>query len=394
MKTPKKYLLIGLITLLFGTFAEAQNFDANRMNRDIKIMENILDELFKIDARSDRNGIHIALAGSNLTNVKGTYLPGYGVIFKIPQITHTGLPSSISVDNGGGNRNVSFYYKTDDNEANDKAISEETITTRITEFLQDYASTIGQLKDDENVLVIYGSQNNGRRYYVVRELRIDSDEEESKPLPIISVSVSKKDLEAVRSGGLQADAFKERLSISKSANKEYLDLKVMSNIFETALRDASKNSFQLSGHVNYLMLENFGALFSLNLRYNYGENYAPAIFGVREFRTAVTRARNIEAKQESEEEMNEKQEETEAKIAEDYEKFKTDIKEYIVDYGRTLSSVSSDQFILTTATINKWANNDVPERLDIQIKKSVLEQLDKGAISRDQALKQVTITEY
>jgi len=69
------------------------------------------------------------------------------------------------------------------------------------------------------------------------------------------------------------------------------------------------------------------------------------------------------------------------------------LKEYIVDYGRTVKSVSSDQFMLLSVDVNGRYEN-IPGRIDIQVKKSVLEQLDKGSISRDQALERVVITEY
>ena len=81
------------------------------------------------------------------------------------------------------------------------------------------------------------------------------------------------------------------------------------------------------------------------------------------------------------------------KVTNAYNGLKNNIKEYLVDYGRTISSVKPDQYILTTVNIRgRYA--DVPERIDFQLKKTVLDQLDKGTITREKALEQVVVTEY
>ena len=47
MKQLKMTLLIGLLSLILAPSIVAQNIDAHRMKRDIRIMENILSELFR-----------------------------------------------------------------------------------------------------------------------------------------------------------------------------------------------------------------------------------------------------------------------------------------------------------------------------------------------------------
>ena len=75
------------------------------------------------------------------------------------------------------------------------------------------------------------------------------------------------------------------------------------------------------------------------------------------------------------------------------DKLKANLKEYLVDYGRTISSIKADQFILTTVNL-RGRYKDIAERIYVQLKRSVLDQLDKGIISREKALEQVIITEY
>ncbi len=399
MKNIYKYLLIGLLSITFTpieTFAQA--IDANRMNRDINIMENILSELFRATVVSGNEGTVVIngsgyLRGSNDT--RGTYLPGFGIIFMVSNPANKGF---YVTSQGSSSSKYTFYYDNDGDE--DPTIDEKSITNRIKEFLKDYGSTIGQLRSDEKVMVIYGSKSNsGVLYYRVSGNRLQSSDEKEE-IPVISVSATVSDLNDYRSGKLNASGLDSRLEVATSEDKEYLDLKVMGNIFETALKDQEGEAFRLTGGgVSYMMLENFGALYSLDVRY---DEFGRASLLLRNLEgrvrsqalaelTAVGQARKNE--QAEAQNYEERKKELEQNLSRAYEELVSNIKEYIVDYGRTLNSLESDQFLLLSVNINGRYEN-IPGRLDIQIKKSVLEQLDRGRIDREEALNQVVVTEY
>ena len=399
MKKLYKYLLIGLLSITFTPIESfAQSIDANRMNRDINIMENILSELFRTTITSSNSNQAFVVESGGFyrgNSSRGTYMPGFGVIFMVSN-SNRGV---YTVANETGNSTYAFYYNGDGDEESQK-VDQESITYRIKEFLRDYGSTIGQLKNDEKVMVIYGSKSNSSRLvyrFPTGQGRASSDKQET--LPVISVSAKVSDLNDFRSGKLTADNFDKRLAVATSEDKEYLDLKVMGNIFETALKDQDKESFRLSGSVDYMMLDNFGALFSLDVRY---DEFGRASLLVRNLEgrvrsqalselTAVGQARNNEDSDEKT--FEERKKELEQKLNSAYANMVSNIKEYVVDYGRTLNSLDSDQFLLLSINVNGRYEN-IPDRLDIQIKKSVLEELDRGRISREDALKQVVVTEY
>lgn len=401
MKTMKRLIATSLMALLLTSISFAQNFDTNRMNRDIKIMENILGEMFKTQFTSKEGTIQVRSQGYTIFgsgssgNVKGTYIPGYGVIFMIPSISNR---YSI-VSRSGSDRQVVFQYSSDNNDS-DRSIDKESVTNRISEFLQDYASTIGQLKNDESILVIYGSANSSSDRVSVYNLRgavVDAlgenkdDEEQNKPLPVISVSVKKSDLEAYRAGRLNADAFKNRLSTSTSEEKERLDLKVLGNIFGTALGDGDGNQYHLinSNSLSYMYLDNFGALYSLDLHRGHG-------FGTVTLRGGVfgsNRDRNEQEIEELKVKLQEREKELNESLEKEYDALIAKTKEFIVDYGRTLSSLKDDQYLLVSLNIND-SSDIVPKRVDFQVKKSTFNQLDRGQISREAALNAVTLTEY
>lgn len=391
MKKLYKYLLIGLLGITFtSTTAFSQNIDANRMNRDIKIMENILGELFKTQNISTSNQAIIVdrdhfFGGGT---IRGTYLPGFGIIFKVGGSSNYNV---IVSNTHSGSSEYSFYYDTSESENSDedRKVTVESVTERVTEFLKDYGSTIGQLKDNEKIMVIYGSKNNSSRFPGLTLARGQNQIEEKKEtLPVISVSAKVSDLKDYRTGKINESKFGDRLAIATSKDKEYLDLKVMGNIFETALRDQESEAFRLSGSVNHLMLDNFGALFSFDVRYS-NSSSSNVVWGYVQAQRTIRSTTSVG----SSDKLEQEKEELDKAISNAYSNLLSNIKEYVVDYGRTLSSLGSDQFLLLSITINGRHEN-IPGRLDIQVKKSVLEQLDKGSISRDQAIQQVVVTEY
>lgn len=398
MKYLSKIIILFLITAFGFQSVSAQNsVDANRMNRDINIMENILQELFRTRWEGRGNRVSVAPAGNlffgGRRDIRGTYLPGYGVIFMIPG----GPPGFVTYSDTEDGKSFSYSFQYSSGDAENE-VNEESIIRRIREFLRDYGSTIGQLADDEKIMVIYNTRHRDRG---VSFFGFSGEEKEIEQLPTISVVAQKSDLQAYRSGSVNADQLDSRISVStvEEDAKELLDLKVMANIFETALKEQDEKSFRISGSVNYLNLDNFGALFFFDTRYSSSAGSfflrsvsAPGFSrsGDEEQKARIEVKNAIEAKLK---ETKERQQEQAEEMKKAYDTFLSNIKEYLVDYGRTLSSVGSDQYIMISATVSTSVES-IPERVDIQVRKSVLAAMDRGQMSRDEALAQVVVREY
>ena len=379
------YLLIGLLSIT-STISYAQAIDTNRMNRDISIMENILEELFRtqIKSNSDRT---LVVSKQNFffsNGVRGAYLPGFGLIFMISS------PSSYTVLSENVTTSGYSVHYTENGADSDSEADQESITERITDFLKNYGSTIGQLKNEDKILVIYGSKNS-RHNFVYRLSATKSNiPPEKDKLPVISVSANVKDLADYRTGKLKDSDLSKRIAVATSEDKEYFDLKVLGNIFENALNEREENTFRLSGSVNYLMLDNFGALYSFDIRYsNRSDEHILWDFATNR----RSRAESIVVGQANNNDRSETQEELNEKIKDAYAAFLANIKEYMIDYGRTLSSLNNNQYLLLSVSVNGRFEN-VPDRLDLQIKKSVLEQVDRGNINREKAIQEIIVTEY
>ena len=406
MKTRTSIITLLLFVISTTSIWAQSNFDANRMNRDIKILENVMQELFRVSHVSNSSGEYVILTdrlyGSQ--GIRGTYLPGYGVIFMV-QRQNTGLYTvSTSTRRGDKSRlnEYSFVYGDDDK---DREMNKESITNRIKGFLADYAPTIGQLKDNENIMVIYGTTRRGlwpEVYGYGDAVAIASgdssdDKDDKEEIPIISVVTSKKDIDDLRSGKLSRSAFENKISVAETTPKDYLDLKVLGNIFNTALKEQGEKSFRLSGSVGHIYMENFGALFSFDVRFrNSGDRnllFGQSVFSARR---NVTRNGQVvvgSAVDIQDEDRKAREEEYIKNVADAHNKLVQNMKEYLVDYGRTLITVKNNQNVLVTINLNERVEG-VPERIDFQIKKSTLDQLDRGNITRAAALGQITVTEY
>lgn len=407
MKTLKNTLLIGLVMLLLSSLSQAQDFDTDRMNRDIKIMERVLDDIFKTNAPSNirERSLRVFTPGTSSSNTKGTYIPGYGVIFKIPAITSSAF-TTIRINNIEDDTELTFYY--DDEEGEAKEVTEETITNRIIEFLQDYAVNIGQLKPSENIKVVYGMKGNSNQAqaFIISQLRDDEKERvEKKPIPRVSVITKKKDLDDYRLQKISSGQFSNRLTIQEPESPEILDLKVMSNIFQTAFESEHKlalinkdpsEAFRLMGDVAYEKLEGFGVIFSFNARY--ADNSRATYFELREIgfpepgdSVQELRVMSDSARKQA---IIDRTKKVEDRATGAYNEFKDQLRQYLVDYGRTLRSVESDKAILVSVDITSLSVQSLPDRLDLKISKSTLEDFDAGKISREEAINAVTLTEY
>src|SRR5574341_323193 len=157
-----KRLLILFVTIAMAASLQAQvtaRFDTARMQRDLDIMNAILDRLvFQTPA-------HFIHLGSDAT--KGIYLPDYGVIFLMPQQAgafrvFSFIPDAerrrdeiiyqktverrkeAATQGKASGRGSAYAYKTRD---------PEQIKEPLLEFFAKYADAIGQLDDSEKIAV-------------------------------------------------------------------------------------------------------------------------------------------------------------------------------------------------------------------------------------------------
>lgn len=461
--------------LMANAYAQQGEIDRERMNRDIRIMAGALEELFRVENSSN---FSVELPGFRLGSrtgsgsISGTYLPGYGIVFSIPDVTGRTIGVfSTSASNSTVNREKEAFAFSVDSNGNGNTINEDGIKARIHEFLINYAPSISQLNREDKILVIYGvlpaerhivSIHTGR--FQTESNQSSTDEPDESRLPVISISVQKSDLDELRNGSINESTFLNRIDTvtkNREDGSRYLDLEVFANVLETGLRENENEFFRLSRKPSHLYLDNFGVIYrvdfsrspaiiwgdlnrnidfqitngdtldiSESLQFNLDdfhiefdslqfqiqsdylseENREKMRQHLQEAREQIEKGRleleerlpEIRKKQEGARHKIEKErvrlrEQFEEandpeKVLESLDKRVGLIKELMVDYGRTLSTLENDQSLLVTINAGRSRNSEIPSQIHLRIQKSDLLQMERGTISRDQALERIVET--
>lgn len=468
-------LTICLSFLMPSVYAQQGEIDRERMNRDIRIMVSALEELFRVDNSSNYS---VELPGFRLGSrtgsgsINGTYLPGYGVVFSIPDVTGrtVGVFSTSTSNSNMNSEQQKFAFSVDSN-GNGNTISEGGINARIHEFLINYAPSISQLNSEDRILVVYGTLPVERHIISFQSGRFEignnvssTDEPDETRLPVISMSVQKSDLDELRNGSINEATFLSRIdTVTKNRGDEnrYLDLEVFANVLETGLKENENELFRLNRKPSHLYLDNFGIMYrvdfsrspaiiwgdlnrnidfqitngdtfdiSESLQFNLDEFHIDLDSLQFRFQSDYLSEENREkirqhmeeareqiekARLEVEErlpELREKQEEARRKIetervrlreqfeeANDPEKVLESldkrvelIKELMVDYGRTLSTLEDSQSLLITINAGRVRTSELPSQINLRITKSDLLQMERGLISREQAIERIVET--
>ncbi len=403
--------------------------DEARMNRDVKIMQEALHSLFQGDdsrpflTRTDRAQ-------------PSKYIPEMGIMLQAPEIK---------------NNSYTYYqedYEEGQGEANDKSASQPTgIELILKDFLKDYGDLAQQLPANEYVMIRYSPKNetvswNNRRGNATL---YNADQTSENYL----VKVLKKDIDAYRFGNIDKDEFYERVETSIT-NEESLDTKeykVFASILEglyssdhdyqrdedeqnpfSQSRFYHKSSFR--NKVSPELLKGYGVIYQLKLGYElqgYNSRLAANTFSWSsndkagkvitttehgqviiiesdedtkddEEKTA-DRDEDVDQDEEIEEEDEDKQTENylldrDRKIEDIYQdSFKSELKQYMIDYGRTLRSLNEDEFLVINVEMPACYECDLPAHIEFRVKREVLSAYERGKMDKEEALKNIQVTE-
>jgi hypothetical protein len=407
----KKLVLLTLI--LLGCHAViAQAIDEERMNRDLEVAKNILATLMK--SNSD-----MYLEGRNL---EADYLEGYGVIITIPrhfmyfQIPPPKIkPPKVKIEGIGDVRTI-VIAPGDDIEsieetkrtleetkeaqkeamkAQEKEMAEMEVEMKEYEeemkkgmqyweqnlleqnekleqvmitFLADYADLIGQLKPEDKILINQESPyENYGVLWTTEEGSVESPE-----FAGLSMEVAKKEITNYKSGKISLEVFKDRINIkTKEPEKKRADLEMFAGIFKQYYSPKLSKTFFTEGTPSYEVLDNYGAIFKIRTYSSYveGKLYYMPMLG--------------EEKVDSDD-----RQETIEKL---YPIFENDIKNFIIDYGRTIKSLDDDDMLVLKIGMTKCEDCSIPKSIEVMLKMEVLKQYDQQKLTREKALAAIEI---
>ncbi|SNT36811.1 hypothetical protein SAMN05421640_3593 [Ekhidna lutea] len=372
MKTIR-LIIAGMLLCASVDFTYAQSFDEERMDRDLKIAENILSTLARGESRS-----------IFYDNVESNYIQDYGVIFSIPQSTFVFKASGSSVvyrSSGGGSAVVVAPEapEPDDEERRvieDKRrveikgdelaeLAEENLREQMTTFLVDYADLIGQLKPSDRIIVQTSGKND--RIFV-------SGRNSVKKQSGLTAQILKSDLIAFKQGKLDRSEVIGKISFTSNENKEVAkDLELFATIFARLYEpDLSSTYYMSSRSIGYTNLEGYGVTFSMKMYSSTSDG------GIHTIRTTG--------------ETGLSQEERNEKVNAMYPQFEQTFKENLLDYGRTIRSMKPEEMLTFKVKLTECRGCEMPEEIEVSVKGEVLKGYDSGSLSKESALKKISVT--
>ena len=369
------FLLLSFVMVSIGAIAQ---IDEERMARDLKIAEDILGTLSNQDSKVWYND-----------NIESNYVPDYGVIFTIPlkpfiiKATGTGR---VAYSTGGSavtivDRRVGRDRDDDpdeeveveaenENEAEldeSEIIEEMESATRdqIITFLADYADLIGQLKPSDRIVV----QTKSRSEIYFYNTRSGSSNSSSG----LSAQVLKSDISSYKQGKLDRDAFVQKIEFTEGGEKAAKDIELFATIFARLYEpDLSSTYYLSSRRIGYTSLKNMGVTFNMKFYSSSSDE------GLHTIRTTG--------------ESGLTQEQRDEKVDAMYPEFEKSFKENLLDYGRTIKSLNSDEMLIFKVRLTECRGCEMPQEIKVTIKMKTLQDYDKGSLSRSKALEQISVS--
>jgi hypothetical protein len=377
-----------LMLIVFVTSSKAQNtkVDEQRMTRDIEVAENILNTLIR--QQFDKR-VYFPM------NVNGDYLSGYGVTFRLPPdyfgpmvISMEGAKMwmdaapqiySYSFEMNGNEETRTINKDTRDaNRENLKVATKKRISNasdsaktayndRVVEasknFMADYGDLIGQLGSEERILItnqggegqrsMFGGNPSKRTY--------------------ISVEATKGDINQFRQNKMTREQLMTKIKVvnSESSAEVDPDLELLSSILGRLYEPDLSKTFFTQQNIYYERLKDFGVIY-------YMQVYSSNEGGNKTWNMPTVGMNDID------------KEKRDAKVKELYPQFEKEIKENILDYGRTLKSLKDEEAVVVSVKMTKCVDCGIPSSLELSVKESVLKDYSSGKLTKEAALAKIS----
>lgn len=369
-------IALAFVTIL--TTAQAQKIDDERMLRDLKVAENVLTTLIRQKFEGDRMFFPLSVTGS--------YQAGYGVTFTLPADYTTPIIFSISADDAflygtsWGDReyrprqprevrvNSGDIRLKDDNDRTLDSLrdaSNNKLVDAAKEFLADYGDIISQLPATEKIVIT--NQGSQPRLWVGSLVNAPGRSH-------LSIELSKADLNQFKQGRMTREQVLKKITVvnAQTVNDAEPDLELLSTIFNRLYRPDLSKTYFTEGNIYYERLKDFGAVFYMQVfssNRTFNERFNMPTVGLQDV----------------------DQEERDRKVKEIYPQFEKELKENIVEYGRTVKSLSDEEQLIFNVRVTQCDACKIPSTLELSLKGSVLKDFHDGKITREAAMGKMTV---
>lgn len=377
-------------TLLCGVLAMtihptlAQKIDDERMTRDIAVAENILGTLIK--QQFEKQKMFFPL------EIKTNYQQGYGITFYIPADYTTPIVEFIWHDDRQQGTGVNVYNYEQERRTNPANPPDNMGTIRLTDraveksrlekdsirdaynlkvieaaktFLADYGDMMTQLTPTERIII---SNQGDRRAWVNQYFNAPKRTR-------LSIEALKGDLTQYRQNKIDRDQLMTKIKVinTESVDEVEPDLELLSSIFTRLYRPDLSKTFFIQQNVYFERLKDYGVVYYMQAlssqELGYSKRYVMPTVGLEDIDQSTR----------------------DNKVKELYPKFESELKDNILEYGRTLKSLGDNEVLVFQVRLTRCAGCGIPSTVDYTIKGSVLKDLNSGKVNKADAMSKFEI---
>jgi hypothetical protein len=397
MKNIVGYVMLIWAALVFDAApSAAQNkIDNERMDRDIEVAENALATMIRQQFSKNRYyGMEI----------KGNYTPGYGVTLRLPGeynyvnaigweggakggMAYIAAPTPPGVN--GRNEGVTVVRPgaevvvvdgdrvkkaTVVNRDSAKTVYYQRVIQASKDFLADYGDLISQLSNEEKILIT--NRGDGYRYY---QYGNGWGGAEAKSRTLMTVEVSKGDIVQYKQNKMSRDQIMAKIKVvnTESTNEIETDLELVSSIMNRLYRSDLSKSYYTDEGIYYERLKDFGVIYYMGVVSSIEQDVQ--LGETKKHRMPTQKLEDLD------------QAARDKKVAELYPVFEKELKENIVEYGRTIKSLRPDEMVVFNVRMTKCEKCGIPSTLELSVKNSVLREFSEGKITKEAAAGRISV---
>jgi hypothetical protein len=251
------------------------------------------------------------------------------------------------------------------------AINNAKIIEAAKTFIADYGDMLSLLAPNERIVVTNKGTNESHIWYNGQKAKRS----------LLSVEATKSDLTQFRQGSITRDQLIKKMKVVNTVTSEKTepDMELLASIFNRLYREDLSRTYYMQGGAYYERLNDFGVILHMQVvsSLSNGDYYTPA----KDVRLAMPTLGLT----------NLTQEERDKKVKELYPVFESELKENILDYGRTLKSLNDNEQLIVDVSMTKCTGCGIPASLELAVKASVLKEYSAGKLDKSAALSKIEV---
>ena len=384
-----KHILNLLFISAIAVTTYGQSFDKERMHRDLEVAENALNTVLE----SNSNDLHKLNIRSR--DIEAGFVKDYGVIFTVStngfghiKVYEKAKAKAKKKKSKATLKGIAKIYELESkmglNESADK--EKENFIENSKMFLADYAGIVGQLDDNHRISIRMGGSDTHRGILNLEHVYLTNSNSDDNVNTIwaansgfsaeseIIIEATVGNISSLRKGNMSREAFYKTVSVveNEMSYDKDPDLETLSAMFHRLYKKDLSNTYYSERMPKYSKLSNFGVIVKMKFYSSYEDNHVYSMPTIdKEDLTLVERNNHV---------------------MELLPKFEADFKDNLVNYGRTLKNLDSDEILLFEINMTTCKDcKDFPRTMKFSIKKSVLHKYNRGGLSMKQAVELVNV---